>query len=242
MNKNHLDAAPAIDPLGEVVAAQAGAGPAAAPNIAQLIADEHNPKPAELFDPSIHETDPATGGPAYNVDGSLRKKRGRRPGQKYDSTGGAADDPIAIETENEPKPITAEQALAEAKLCSAMVFSACTSVGGDEWEPEPEERDGVQMALAEYIRTTGGIGLPPWAAVALAFGSYAARRTRVGEWLGLKRAESASRRLPPSAADDDELEPEPPIELRTMPDPVPLNPNRGTARMFRPAPVARDVA
>lgn len=199
MHNGEKQAAHAIDPLDDLVAAQASAKPTAAPNIESIIRDEFNPLPGEQFDKAIHETDPITNGPAYNRDGTLRRKRGRRPGQRYDGSeltdngdGTSMDEPPT------PRPMTTAQAEAEAKLASSMAFSSLQSLLGDEWEPDDDERGSVNAALAEYLRTSGGLGLPPWAGVALAFGSYAVRRTKVGEMFGLRRSDTAARRLPPN--------------------------------------------
>jgi len=233
MTNGESKAAHGIDPLADLVAAQAGAKPTAAPNIATIIQDELNPLPAEQFNPEIHETDPITKGPAYNSDGSLRRKRGRKPGQQYGRIGGSPltdnGDGTAMDEPPQPAPMTAAQAKAEAKLASSMAFSTLQSLLGDEWEPDPDERDGVNDALAEYLRTSGGLGLPPWAGVALAFGSYAVRRTKVGEIFGLRRDAAASRRLPPGEVEPVDDEPqdaaaqEPPAVLR-MPSTSPRPP------------------
>lgn len=206
MNNGEHKAAHAIDPLDDLVAAQASAKPTAAPNIESIIRDEFNPLPAEQFNPAIHETDPITGGPAYNRDQSLKRKRGRKPGQQYSGGNGSPltdnGDGTAMDEPPASAPMTAAQATAEARLASAMAFSTLQSLLGDEWSPDDDERDSVNGALAEYLRTSGGLGLPPWAGVALAFGSYAVRRTKVGEMFGLRRADTSARRLPPDAHDE----------------------------------------
>lgn len=173
------------DPLSRIVQDQAKGKPEPAPNIAELIRAEVSPPEPEDFNPAIHETDPVTGGPVLKKDGTLKRKRGRRQGQSNGP--GAIDQAEGAGGVPEPAgpPISPAQAAAEAKLCASMVFGGAVSLLGEQWEPEPEERDQITDALREYIATTGGLGLPPWATVAIAFGAYAARRTPVGRLVGM---------------------------------------------------------
>lgn len=229
--------------MSRLVSSQASAKPAPAPNLPDLIRHELNPEPAEQFDPATHETDPATGGPIFNADGTMRRKRGRKPGQVY----GRPGDELAGGGEPATEPaISPAAAMAEAKLFSAFTFSTCEGLFGPAWEPEPAERDQITEALAEYIRTVGGFGIPPWATVALAFGSYAARRTQIGRMIGLS---------PAAIGPAPEGEPRPIDELSGMgpmavpgvggslSDPALTAPvARGTGGGMKPPPVARDAA
>lgn len=185
--------APPADPLSALVDSQNEARPAAAPNLDQLIADELRPPAAEQFDPAFHETDPTTGGPVWTADHKLKRKRGRKPGQVYAGNAAAGGELPEGELAGPPAPpMTRAAAMAEAKLLAGMGFGTFISVKGPAWEPEPEENDAITEALAEYIFVTGGIGLPAWAGVALAFGSYALRRMKVGQMIGLAAPEPAA--------------------------------------------------
>lgn len=227
MTKEPIAPEGGADPLSRLVGEQAGGKPAPAPNVSALIAEEFNPTGPEQFDPSLHELNAETGGPVFNADGTMRRKRGRRPGQSYgrpgdgEAAGAGGGEPI-----DPAPPISPAAAIAEAKLAAAMTFGTLESLFGPEWEPETGERDQITEALADYIRTTGGFGLPPWATVALAFGSYAVRRTKIGRMVGL---------TPPAAAPAPEGEPgaDSPAEPMPMTIPVP----HGTAASLRPPAV-----
>lgn len=238
MATEQLNGAGGADPLSRLVSSQAGAKSAPAPNLPELISQELNPQPAEAFNPQLHEADEG-GRPIFNADGTLRRKRGRRPGQTYTRPGGDGLDDGGESIA--PAPISPAAARAEAELCTAITFSTCEGLFGPAWEPEPAERDQVNEALAAYIEQMGGLGIPPWATVVLAFGSYAAKRTPIGRMVGMTppaAIAAAPEGEPPSIDLSQFTTAEmsgPPAHLATT---APVQ--RGTGGGMKPPPVARE--
>lgn len=167
----------ANDPLAAIVNEQLQDQPIPHPNLEALAREAVSPTDAEQFDPAMHEVDPTTGGPVFNKDGSLRRKRGRVAGKLYDASGNPME-PGAV-GEGGCSPLQAKR---EARLCALSVFKALQGFG-PQWEPTSEEEKAVIDPLAEWLQEIGGIGLPTWAEVAVAFGAYVICRINLARFL-----------------------------------------------------------
>lgn len=176
--------ASAPDPLDAIVDAQMTDRPAPHPDLAGLAREAVNPAPPEQFDPALHETDPATGGPRYNKDGTLKRRRGRRAGVDYSqSLDGSAPGPTGEALGGaEPAVCSPAQAKREAKLIAGGTFKTLQSFG-EQWKPTEQEAEEVIRPLADLLQEMGGLGMPKWAEVAVAFGGYVIARLNLARFL-----------------------------------------------------------
>ena len=166
----------APDPLDAIVNEQLQDKPLPHPDLAALAREAVSPAESEQFDPAVHESDPITGGPVFNKDGSLRRKRGRVAGKVYDAAGNEMPGAVG---EGGCSPLQAKR---EARLCALSVFKALQSFG-PQWQPSAEEEKAVIDPLAQWLEEVGGIGLPTWAEVAVAFGAYVICRINLARFL-----------------------------------------------------------
>ena len=127
-----------------------------------FITDESDDE-LEIFDPAIHRSD-SNGNPLRNKDGSYSKKRGRRSTSKsMDNSKELACEAAAVSTVD-------------------VIVATCIAIGGEEFIPILDEKNGVNetqrmvQAWRSYYAATGIKELPPWVGVAIATGSYAAKR------------------------------------------------------------------
>lgn len=191
---NGSGAAPApagADPLAAMLNADRQNDPTPAANIGDLIADQTRPTPAEVFNPDIHES--ANGAPIKNKDGSYRIKRGRgsprhrQQNDQADAGAGAIDqaaDPG--EPTRPPAPYGAAEARRDAVLAVGMLTGSLQGWLGPKWKPEDDEREQMIGELASYCELNGGLGIPPWLGVVIAFGGYAGRRVELPGGLSAK--------------------------------------------------------
>jgi hypothetical protein len=205
------------DPLSAIVNGQAAAKGGEHPEIETLIRGAvAAPGEAEQFDPATHEVDPATGGPVFNSDGSLRKKRGRRKGINYAAAGepgGELPGDVGGQEPGEgqePPVCSAAQAKREARMTTGILFKGLAAGLGEHWEPTPEEAEEIQRPLAELLKEKGGIGMPPWAEVAFALGMYALARLDLRDRLAALMGKATGAIAAASPAEP--RRPEPPAE------------------------------
>lgn len=152
----------------------------------------------EGFDPLLHEAD-AQGNPVLNTDGTLRKRRGRKPGRDAAGHFVRSPDPVspapaispaatsfAAVPAEPPKEITREACKISAQQTVGVAIAMAVGVFGDEWNPEPanlhpmgiDEAGSLTDALTEYYFAQQFSGLSPGWIVLLAAGTYAGRRVQ----------------------------------------------------------------
>jgi hypothetical protein len=169
---------PYLEGLAEVLDSAVNEMPEPSPiadeSIAALSdAEENTLKDQTTFDPSIHEAD-GSGNPIQNLDGSYRRKRGRKPGQSYDVSRVENSSP---ETVGSASPKTVAIATVE------TILTLGRTIGGEEWAPLKDKTLGVDeraqmvQAFEAYYRESGTIEMPAWIGVAIAVGAYALPRT-----------------------------------------------------------------
>jgi len=115
-----------------------------------------------------------------NKDGSVRKKPGRKPGQK---TGMAASEVTAPEgaTLSPAKPKTPQEKKSvrlgcdqTARAVLGTLVGAMRELVGPEWDfQSQEEADGMRIALAAYIEAKGGGEMSPELSLLLMTSGYA---------------------------------------------------------------------
>lgn len=137
------------------------------------------------FDPQIHEADEA-GNPVFNSDGTLRRKRGRKPGQSYGFSSHApySANGIANLGDGTPAGDQAEflKRRAAANAATAILVGAATGIFGNEWQPIADKKSGLderanlQRAFEDYFEAAGTIDLPPGLALAVSVAAYALPR------------------------------------------------------------------
>lgn len=114
--------------------------------------------------------------PALNLDGTLRKKRGRKPGQKNGEKAVVTSEVKKTATQSQAQKLTAEQT---AKLLLNTGVGMLVELIGIEWDFESvEEATTLKMSVAAYIESKGGTQLSPELILVLALGSYALPRAR----------------------------------------------------------------
>lgn len=114
--------------------------------------------------------------PALNLDGTLRKKRGRKPGQKNGEKPVVTSEVKKTATQTQAQKLTAEQT---AKLLLNTGVGMLVELIGIEWDFESvEEATTLKMSVAAYIESKGGTQLSPELILVLALGSYALPRAR----------------------------------------------------------------
>ena len=136
-----------------------------------LLADHaHDPESPSIAPPPMPE------GVIYNRDGSIRKKRGRKPGQK----------PASV-SDGEPAPENAPQATisAASKMSSRQaanlftgltVHSAVILFGQEVGAASDEEGKMLAAAYKDYFDSKGGLDLPPEVGMIFALGAFYAPR------------------------------------------------------------------
>lgn len=114
--------------------------------------------------------------PALNMDGTLRKKRGRKPGQKNGEKTVVTGEVKKTATQTQAQKLTAEQT---AKLLLHTGVGVLVELIGAEWDFESvEEATMLKTSVAAYIESKGGAQLSPELILVLALGSYALPRAR----------------------------------------------------------------
>lgn len=166
------------------------------------------PQPAgvEGFDPELHES--KDGKPVLNVDGTLKKKRGRKPTGRF--AGGNANAPsetsatAPISSSASPNVfesvqgtpaaaaggsvpvVSRELAKTSAQQTVGLAVALAVGIFGDEWKPDPiadhetkiDETAVLTDALAEYYFQQQFAGLTPGMAVTVAALMYGGRRVQ----------------------------------------------------------------
>lgn len=133
----------------------------------------------EGFDPAIHAVD-ADGNPKKKPDGTYAKKRGRKPGTMTASAAAGSALPPKLAPTSANVPLTASAGLsseAAARQFTNAFISGGVMIFGADWEPEDKsEPQELKNALKDYFDADGVPNIPPWFGVALAFGTYSAKR------------------------------------------------------------------
>lgn len=118
---------------------------------------------AEQFDPSIHEAGP-TGNGLHNIDGSLKKKRGRRSNPKAtESRSLGQSDSTEVESAEE-----FAATVATATIAIQLITGAAAAAIGPDWAAEDHERAQMVDLTAAWMTTNGITDLPPNLAFVLA--------------------------------------------------------------------------
>lgn len=155
--------------------------PGVSPGISDLIEQTKNDPPptpfsnsqiVDGFDPAIHESD-ELGRPIKNIDGSLRRKRGRKSGVNYTSAGSAQIEPVDADQMKRK---------AAAQAATALLVGTTTAVFGTEWMPIADKKTGIDeranlaAAFESYFEVAGTVDLPPSLALCVAVAAYAVPR------------------------------------------------------------------
>jgi len=135
------------------------------------------------FDPAIHESE--DGKPVLNSDGTLRKKRGRKPTRGPDGKFGRSEPPQTTVADNagggglQPPPqerVTRDAAMKAASASVTLGVGFAVGVLGEEWLCTKEEAEGLIASIGEYFYAEQIAGLTPgWIALASVI-AYAAPR------------------------------------------------------------------
>lgn len=127
-------------------------------------------------------------GPAHsepvilNKDGTVRKKPGRKPGQKTAMPAPAADGETATLSPAAPKTTQEKKAVRlgcdqTARAILGTTVGAMRELVGPEWDfQSQEEADGMRIALAAFIEAKGGGEMSPELALLLVTCGYAGPR------------------------------------------------------------------
>lgn len=127
-------------------------------------------------------------GPAHsepvilNKDGTVRKKPGRKPGQKTATPAPAADGETATLSPAAPKSPQEKKAVRlgcdqTARAILGTAVGAMRGLVGPEWDfQSQEEADGMRIALAAFIEAKGGGEMSPELALLLVTCGYAGPR------------------------------------------------------------------
>jgi hypothetical protein len=258
-------AAAAADPLAELLQAQRSDDPQPAANLAELIAQQSKGGAADVFNPDIHETD-GNGAPIKNLDGTHRMKRGRgsprhreKLRQQQGGAGSAELPPdlaaaagsgvagdVGDQAEAPPPaaPYGPAEAQRDAMLAVGTITGGLQGFLGPKWKPEAEEFGAMRDELAAYCLAHGGLGIPPWLGVAMAFGMYAGRRVELPGGLAGKIRGQLGAEADQAAAEEIPRE-YPPIENPPTVSPVAARPRPvtpGTAPGASARPPMRTAA
>lgn len=132
-----------------------------------------------------------------NRDGTIRKKPGRKPGQKSAAPVAAGDSEPATLSPATPKTPQEKKAVRlgcdqTARAILGTTVGALRELVGPEWDfTSQEEADGMRIALAAFIEAKGGGEMSPELALLLVSCGYAAprfqhenTRTKFGAFFG----------------------------------------------------------
>lgn len=137
---------------------------------ALLAEHAHAPESSAIAPPPMPE------GVVYNRDGSVRKKRGRKPGQK------AAPAPEGDATPENAAPATLASAPKMSSRQAANLFtgltvhSAVILFGQEVGQASDEEGKMLAGAYKDYFDAKGGLDLPPEVGLIFAIGAFYAPR------------------------------------------------------------------
>lgn len=181
---------PAADKLIEQAQAAAPAGAVNSPETPAGDSGGAASPVGETFDPAIHEAGP-DGGPVFCADGTMRRRRGRKPVRgpdgKFTTTGPAepaapaeGSSPPAAPADLPANAVSSDEARAAATATVAVIVSLGSMLGGDEWRPlsggeNPagvDEFEHMTTAWEQYYLAAGVANIPPWAGAAIATGMY----------------------------------------------------------------------
>lgn len=135
---------------------------------------------AALVDNGLAHSEPVI----LNKDGTVRKKPGRKPGQKSAPAAALSSDDPAPATLSPAAPKSAQEKKAVRLGCDQTARAILgTTVGamrelvGPEWDfQSQEEADGMRIALAAFIEAKGGGEMSPELALLLVTCGYAGPR------------------------------------------------------------------
>lgn len=157
--------------------------PAAAPPVDAATSPEIIPEAQGVTLAALVDTGPAVSQPVIlNKDGTVRKKPGRKPGQKTaapvapEAGDTATLSPAAPKSPQEKKAVRlgCEQT---ARAILGTTVGALREFIGPEWDfQSQEEADGMRIALAAYIESKGGGEMSPEMAMLLVSCGYVAPR------------------------------------------------------------------
>lgn len=152
----------------------------------------------EHVEKAAQADDGAQGPVRLNKDGTIAKKRGRKPGQKSATVSGPVNSvsslpPVNIAenavSDNQPQKISTEES---ARWSANIVFNVGGFVFGDELgkPKDKDEANAMKAAFKNYYDVKGTPNIPPEIGLLLAIGFYAAPRLRhesmsekVGRWI-----------------------------------------------------------
>lgn len=152
------------------------------------IVHEQTVRLSDLTDTTIDTTTVA-----LNRDGTIRKKPGRKPGQKNTPTVAtpATHDPDTPAKTPQDKKAVRLGCDQTARAILGTAVGAMREIVGSEWDfTSQEEADGMRLALAAFIEAKGGGSMSPEIALILVTCGYVAprfqhdnTRTKVGGFL-----------------------------------------------------------
>lgn len=152
----------------------------------------------EHVEKAAQADDGAQGPVRLNKDGTIAKKRGRKPGQKSATVSGPVNSvsnlppvnqPENAASDNQPQKISTEES---ARWSANIVFNVGGFVFGDELgkPKDKDEANAMKAAFKNYYDVKGTPNIPPEIGLLLAIGFYAAPRLRhesmsekVGRWI-----------------------------------------------------------
>lgn len=137
----------------------------------------HETREVDISDIVTAPTAPAT--VILNRDGTVKRKPGRKPGQKNSLTSAVASDSDAQATVSTPATKKAVRLGCDqtARALLNTTVGVMREVIGDEWDFESEEEaTGMRIALAAYIESKGAGEMSPEIALLLVTCGYALPR------------------------------------------------------------------
>lgn len=145
----------------------------------------------EHVEKAAQADDGAQGPVRLNKDGTIAKKRGRKPGQKSATVSSLppVNQPENAPSDNQPQKISTEES---ARWSANIVFNVGGFVFGDELgkPKDKDEANAMKAAFKNYYDVKGTPNIPPEIGLLLAIGFYAAPRLRhesmsekVGRWI-----------------------------------------------------------
>jgi hypothetical protein len=131
------------------------------------------------FDPDVHEHTIGGDGnphPTYNVDGTLRRKRGRRRGVNYDDAPQGQGPAVEFDEDGNPK-LSREEIERHATTGVNWFINGARQLFGAEWEASDDEKRALHDAFAAYVEAGGVMRMPPWLALLNQLALYAVTHT-----------------------------------------------------------------
>lgn len=165
-------------------------------------------KGGQVFNSSIHQSDPKTGEPLKTKKGYWQKKRGVKAG---------TIPKINLPQNNQQEPGPSNECKIAASMTVESITGTCAVLISDEWSIEsPEEHKFLSDAVAVYYESLGITRLPPWAMALGAFSVYAGKRIRkpktvsrfekIKAWWRIRKAEKKAAKIKINPAQKAQME------------------------------------